>query len=126
MHTLSDLCPSLARASGDFASVYNWDIGAGSILWDAVKLRPSKDNFWTGRYNCDNASAPTEPLQTELGQAPFGELGYRNDGEFNAAIAVLSMGPVGIADGAGFTNATVVMSTCNSHVPATLLKVTVE
>lgn len=104
------------RASGDYASVFNWDIGAGSMLWDAVQLRPSKDNFWTGRYNRDNPGGPTEPLQpADLGQRPFGDSYCKGAVEFNAAVALLSMGPVGISDGAGFTNETIVRCTCNGR-----------
>ena len=93
------------RGSGDYASGYNWDIGPGSLLWHALDLRPSKDNFWT--------EAAAEPLAP--GQKPYGDPRLRNAGTFNAAVALLSTGPVGVSDRAGYTNATIVMHTCNAR-----------
>ena len=98
MATPMDLLVSLeagmatnGRASGDYASGYNWDIGPGALLWSALALAPSKDNFWT--------RAADEPLVP--GQSPYGDPHYRNAGEFNAAIAPGSTGPVGVSARAG-------------------------
>ncbi|CAJ1359089.1 unnamed protein product [Effrenium voratum] len=102
----SDLLESLRfgsatnfRASGDYASKDNYDIGASSLLGFALQLRPSKDSFWTHR-----------PVSAVESGKPWGV--KENPGancELNALIAALSTGPLALADKAGDTNKTLVM-----------------
>jgi hypothetical protein len=33
--------------SDDYESTSNWDIGGSSVLFWAMGMRPSKDNFWS-------------------------------------------------------------------------------
>ena len=51
----SDLLNSLqfdavtnGRASDDYEGGSNWDVGGASLLFWAMGMRPSKDNFWSG------------------------------------------------------------------------------
>ena len=46
-HTLQLDAVTNGRASGDYAGDGNWDIGGSSLLFWAVGMRPSKDNFWS-------------------------------------------------------------------------------
>eukprot|EP00937_MAST-01D_sp_MAST-1D-sp2_P000149 g149.t1 len=80
------------RASPDYAGGANWFIGHSSLLFEAVGLKPSKDNFW---------SADGQARQPGFKQANPG-----TNGELNAILATMSTGPVGPADGAGQHNAT--------------------
>ena len=84
----------------------NLNIGASSLLGWALGLRPSKDTFWTSRPdNCRNADPSTDP--TACGRRGA----HTNPGsncELNAIVATFSTGPVGIADKAGATNATLI------------------
>jgi hypothetical protein len=94
------------RVGPDYDWPTNCDAGVLSFLPWAIGLRPSKDSFMTS-----NRSRPTT-----LGP-PFVQQGVSNMmalPELNAIIAVFSTGPVGIADGVNATNATLVMSTCDS------------
>eukprot|EP00041_Stephanoeca_diplocostata_P024395 m.617139 g.617139 ORF g.617139 m.617139 type:complete len:972 (-) comp22517_c4_seq1:103-3018(-) len=84
------------RASGDYASSGNYNIGGSSLLAFALGLRPSKDNFWSHR-----------PMNSTWGDSNPG----RNC-ELNTMIALLSTGPVSIADKVGDTNKTLLMRTC--------------
>eukprot|EP01084_Bolivina_argentea_P025908 48172_1 len=86
------------RASDDYAGSENWDIGAGSLLWSALDLKPSKDNFWTS-WN--------EPVTHRNGND-------QNSTEVHAIIAILSLGPVGISDAAGYSNATLINRLCRT------------
>lgn len=107
----SDLMQSLEfgsttnyRASGDYASSENFDIGASSLLGYALQLRPSKDNLWTHR-----------PEQAAASGKPWGP--HQNPGsncELNLLIATLSTGPVGVADQAGDSNATLLLRSIRS------------
>eukprot|EP00435_Cladocopium_sp_Y103_P075365 s16_g56.t2 len=107
----SDLMQSLEfssttnyRASGDYASSDNFDIGASSLLGYALQLRPSKDNLWTHR-----------PERAAASGKPWGP--HQNPGsncELNLLIATLSTGPVGIADQAGDSNATLLLRSIRS------------
>eukprot|EP00054_Salpingoeca_dolichothecata_P003175 m.25683 g.25683 ORF g.25683 m.25683 type:complete len:362 (-) comp13608_c0_seq1:56-1141(-) len=86
-----------ARASGDYAGSGNHDIGASSLFMFSLGIRPSKDNFWT---------MPSS-------KSPYGAHGYPGtNAELNLLLATFSTGPVGIADEAGNTNATLVMESC--------------
>ena len=81
------------------AANVNWDIGAASMLFYALSLKPSKDNFWT--------SYP-QPLPSDY--EPSG-----NDMpsvQLMTIVAIMSTGPVGISDMANYTNKTLIMRTC--------------
>ena len=86
------------RASADYADATNFDIGAGSILWIALGLKPSKDNFWT-----------TYPQSYPKTYTPNGH--DQKSCETMAIVAILSCGPVGISDKIGNTNKTLIMRT---------------
>ena len=101
----SDLLNSLqfnavtnGRASADYASDENWNIGGASLLFWAVGMRPSKDNFWSG--------------DGQQRQPGFYQSNPGTNGELNAILATMSRGPVGPSDGAGRHNATRLMRTC--------------
>ena len=103
----SDLLNSLqfdaatnGRASDDYAGGGNWNIGGPSLLFWALGMRPSKDNFW---------SSDGQPRQPGFDQSNPG-----TNGELNAILATMSMGPVGPSDGAGQHNATRIMRTCSA------------
>jgi len=87
------------RASGDYAGHGNFDIGGSALLAFALDLRPSKDNFWTHR--------PESAIQT--GKPWNDQSNPGSNCELNIIIATLSTGPVGIADKARDTNATLVL-----------------
>eukprot|EP01084_Bolivina_argentea_P134749 237578_1 len=89
------------RASGDYASGANWNIGPGSIFWSALDLKPSKDNFWTSFI---------EPVPSE--NHPSGP--DHNSTELHAMVAVFSKGPTGISDRSGYSNATLIMRLCRA------------
>ena len=88
------------RASWDYASGPNWNIGQGALLWHALKLKPSKDNFWT------TFPQPGPPGVTF---SPYGN--DQSSCETMTIIAILSCGPVGFSDSIGMTNATLVNRT---------------
>ena len=101
----SDLLNSLqfnavtnGRASGDYAGPNNWNVGGSSLLFWAMGMRPSKDNFWSG-----------DGQKRQLG---FKQTNPGTNGELNAILATMSRGPVGPSDGAGQHNATRIMRTC--------------
>jgi hypothetical protein len=87
---------TMARVSDDYPTPTNWDIGTTSILAWTLGVRPNKDCLWTTSVQPDNTYNRIEPSPP-----------------LPVITAVLSMGPVGIADKAGYTNATLVMRTCD-------------
>eukprot|EP01084_Bolivina_argentea_P134748 237575_1 len=101
MESLSFPSVTNGRASGDYAIVSNWNIGAGSLLWSALGLRPSKDNFWT-MFN------EPYPIQYRANGQDH------NSTEVHAIVALMSSGPVGISDGFGYSNYTLIMRLCRS------------
>eukprot|EP01052_Picozoa_sp_SAG31_P005511 SAG31_NODE_243_length_19342_cov_12.906459_14_plen_297_part_00 len=88
------------RASGDYAGNGNWNLGGSSLLYWALGIRPSKDNFWSG---------DEQPRELGLSQPNPG-----SNGELNAILATMSTGPVGPSDGAGNHNTTRLMRTCDA------------
>ena len=72
-------------------------IGSSLLFW-AMGMRPSKDNFWSG-----------DGQKRQLG---FSQTNPGTDGELNVILATMSRGPVGPSDGAGQHNATRIMRTC--------------
>ena len=111
MATPMDIMSSLSlkqvtngRASNDYSFESfggNWNIGPGALLWSALGLKPSKDNFWT-YYN--------EPIQPDY--HPAGP--DHNSTDVHAIGAIMSCGPVGISDRSGYSNATLIMRLCRA------------
>lgn len=100
LNTLNFEAVTNGRASGDYAGTSNWNVGGTSLLFWAMGLRPSKDNFWSG--DGQKRQPGFAPSITNPG----------TNGELNAILATMSTGPVGPADGAGQHNATRLMRTC--------------
>lgn len=73
----------------------HWIMPWTSLFFDAVGVRPFFDNIWTTGTQPGNWYNLTRP-----------------NVELEAAIAVLSRGPVWLGDGPGYTNATLVNSMC--------------
>ncbi len=88
-----------ARGSHDYASNINWNIGPSALLTQAVGLKISKDNFWT---------TFDEPYPSDYSLSG----NDYNSTEIHAIAATLSGGPVGISDGAGYSNKTLIMRSC--------------
>ena len=86
-----------ARASGDYhPGAENFDIALSSLLYWAIGVKPSKDDWWTTEVqpNSPYGDRPTEP-----------------NWQLQALTIALSTGPNGPSDKIGCTNATLVMST---------------
>jgi hypothetical protein len=94
-----------ARASeDDFPQTDNrWNLGFTGMYYGAFDIRPFYDDFWT---------TPYQPGSTYTANETWVEV--------SALISVLSTGPVGISDGVGLTNASLVSVTCMTD--GTLLK----
>ena len=90
-----------ARGSHDYASTPNWNVGPTALLTQAVGMKVSKDNFWTTQNE-------PYPSDYKLSGNDY------NSTETHCLAALLSGGPVGISDGAGFTNKTLIMRTCRA------------
>eukprot|EP01084_Bolivina_argentea_P134746 237573_1 len=90
-----------ARGSQDYASNHNWNIGPSSLLTQSLAIKISKDNFWT---------MFDEPIPPHYGKSGPDY----NSTEIHALAATLSAGVVGISDGAGYTNKTLIMRSCTS------------
>eukprot|EP00486_Rosalina_sp_Unknown_P003161 CAMPEP_0201573536 /NCGR_PEP_ID=MMETSP0190_2-20130828/17449_1 /ASSEMBLY_ACC=CAM_ASM_000263 /TAXON_ID=37353 /ORGANISM="Rosalina sp." /LENGTH=186 /DNA_ID=CAMNT_0048000625 /DNA_START=1 /DNA_END=558 /DNA_ORIENTATION=- len=101
MQSLSLSQVTNGRASGDYAFGGNWNIGPGALLWHALGLKPSKDNLWTTQ---------NEPI--EEGYHPAGS--DHNSTDVHVIGAIMSCGPVGPSDRAGWSNATLIMRTCRA------------
>eukprot|EP00929_Paragymnodinium_shiwhaense_P062134 TRINITY_DN31017_c0_g1_i1.p1 TRINITY_DN31017_c0_g1~~TRINITY_DN31017_c0_g1_i1.p1 ORF type:complete len:815 (-),score=114.77 TRINITY_DN31017_c0_g1_i1:44-2446(-) len=85
------------RVSNDFCYGGSWDVGASSLLAWAVGAAPSKDTLWT----TTNGDFVVEGCPRESDhEKPAVEL--------QVVVALMTTGPVGISDGLGFTNATLV------------------
>ena len=108
MATPGDIMSSLSlshvtngRATGDYAESDNFNVGPGSLLWAALGLKPSKDNFWT--YYIEPHEKGYHPHGPDL-----------NSTDVHAISAIMSCGPVGISDRAGYSNKTLIMRTCRA------------
>ena len=88
--------PEASTMSSNWPNTY--EIGAAGLLFWAVDLPLSKDITWT---------SPEQP------GAPKSPGGHPNV-ELDTALAVLSTGPVGIGDGPGMTNVSLLNRTCRS------------
>lgn len=99
----STLAPAVtnARASEDNfpTATGRWSIGLTSLLYGALDLKPFYDDTWTTAQQC----APDNPYGCGTKET-FVEL--------SVVVSVLSTGPLGISDGIGFTNSTLVAYAC--------------
>jgi len=90
-HVLESLeMPSVSqtRASADhFVSSEQWRLGISSMFADAIGIAPSKDNFWSKKYQPGNKYHKTE-------KSPMME----------AVVALLSTGPLAPGDRIGYTD----------------------
>jgi len=89
-----------ARASNDYGPrdrKWQWRIGRSSILVDALGLAPSKDGVYTTAVQPGGSQGHFVELRPEL----------------ELIVAVLSTGPVQIADGVGFSDAGLISRACS-------------
>ena len=99
-----------ARASGDYCfSTANHttdpnlrDLGGSALLYDALGVAPSKDVFWT--------SSPQPTTRCGYNQ----NYSSQSHTALDTLAAVYSTGPVGFGDAQGFSNVTLLLSTCTS------------
>lgn len=109
LHALQLPAVTNGRASGDYQDPAGnlLSYGTAAPFFSAVGIAPSKDNWW---------STPNQPRPRNLGPAgpPPCDGGSRNvtNTFLHALVATLSTGPVGFSDALGYTNATLVLSTC--------------
>ena len=121
--TASDLLVSLrmpwvtnARASGDYAfCADSWDIGFASMLHWAVDVRPFKDVMWTTPRQPGSPYENTTLLPSMYKRCldAAGRHAQPNVG-LDALISAFSTGPVGLGDGAGYTDAALANATCRA------------
>ncbi len=99
------------RASGDYHpgdyhdkidSWNTWDIALTSLFLGAIGIQPSKDVFWTSEFQ------PGNPY----GSSPSGDT--EPNWFLHTLAATLSTGPVGLGDGIGYTNASLILRTCRA------------
>jgi hypothetical protein len=108
-----------ARASGDYArpegNTQPWSnvvtLGGASLLMGATKMAPSKDTLWTASPQPSTSSDRTHS-------------GYKTQPhvELDSILATLSLGPVGISDGLGLTDAGLISQAFMSKSDSTLLR----
>ena len=108
-----------ARASGDYArpegNKQPWGnvvtLGGASLLMGATKMAPSKDTLWTASPQPNTSSDRTNS-------------GYHTQPhvELDSILAVLSLGPVGISDALGLTDAGLISQGFASATDSTLLR----
>ena len=94
------------RVSDDYCTrVDQWRIGRASVIPHALGLFPFKDGWWSVERQPAFSATLNECWN---GTGPFEE----PNPALQAAVAVLSNGPVAVGDAAGRTNATLVRRTC--------------
>lgn len=108
-----------ARASGDYArpegNTQPWGnvvtLGGSSLLMGATKMAPSKDTLWTQSPQPNTSSDRTTS-------------GYHTQPhvQLDSILAVLSLGPVGISDALGLTDAPLISQGFRSATDSTLLR----
>ena len=87
------------RASGDYRPGNSqWKIGDSSILLHSLGIAPFKDNFHSNSVGQEDCQAKNPEPSPSL----------------HAFISVLSTGPVGPGDGAGYANKDLILTTCMS------------
>lgn len=83
---------------GEIYETLQWRIGYSSLFAWAIGLAPSKDNTWSTSFqpggSCGNATDPAPALEQ--------------------AVAVLSRGPVTFGDGVGYSNASMILRSCDA------------
>ena len=88
-----------SRVSDDYLHGQNqWNIGKTSMLVWSLGLYPFKDVMWT------TGNQPGNPFNLN-----------ESNPQMEVIISVLTSGPVAFGDGIGFTNKTLIMSTCNQN-----------
>ena len=97
---------SNVRASDDddltYAPAFRWKIGLTSMLHGALGVRPFHDVAWTyAAYS--GADAADVPYPSGYAQ---------NSTELGIVVSVLSTGPVGFGDKAGFSNSSLLRAAC--------------
>lgn len=111
------------RASDDYATGVkttdpmnaNLYVGTSSILAAAMGLAPSKDAFWSSSTEHYPLSLPESGAGTRnKGSPPRYPFAKEHYPEVQAAVAVLSCGPVGPSDAVGEANASLLARTCRS------------
>lgn len=86
------------RASGDYLlNEHQWRIGGQSIVLNALGLLPSKDGFWSTKYQEGHV---------------YGPEGWEPAARRQAAVASLSAGPVAVGDGIGYSDASLIIRAC--------------
>ena len=99
-------------ASGDYQDPSGnlLQYGTNAPVFAALGIAPSKDNWWS----TEKQPRPRDLAKT--GGKPPCDGGSRNvtNSFLHALVATLSTGPVGFSDALGYTNATLVLSTCAS------------
>ncbi|ELT88253.1 hypothetical protein CAPTEDRAFT_222495 [Capitella teleta] len=94
LSTLEIPAVTQSRASGDYQKLSNnYDIGISSLFADSFGIAPFKDNFWTMTEQPGNKYHHTEPRPS-----------------LQAAVALLSTGPVGVSDRIGYSNVSLIHS----------------
>jgi len=86
------------RASDDYPTTTNWNIGSASLLHWAMDVRPSKDTFWTQVHQ------PENPYNGRIEPSP----------SYEVLASLMSCGPVGFGDKLNYTNVDLILSTCNA------------
>ncbi|XP_072031491.1 uncharacterized protein [Amphiura filiformis] len=88
-----------SRASIDYQPGNSqWNIGVGSIMFYALRIKPFKDTFWTTKTQPGNIYGLQE-----------------TNPQLQSVVATLSTGPVGPGDMIGYANATLIMRSCNAE-----------
>ena len=114
LHALTLPAVTNGRASGDYVSPDGnlEQYGSNALFFTALGIAPSKDNWW---------STAEQPKPRDLTKAnptalPPCDGGGRNVTRnfLHALVATLSTGPVGFSDALGYTNASLVLSTCRN------------
>jgi hypothetical protein len=102
-----------ARASGDYVSVESnaAQIGGSSLLMGATRVAPSKDTLWT--------ASPQPPTYSDTQHRNYTTQPHV---QLDAVLATLSLGPVGISDGLGQTDVSLIGQTYRSATDGTLLR----
>ena len=103
-----------ARASDDYVQVSAnaFEIGGSALFMGALHIAPSKDTLWT--------SSPQPPTYSDIHQN--GDYTTQPHVELDNVLAVLSLGPVGISDGIGETDVTLISQAYMSPTDGTLLR----
>jgi hypothetical protein len=108
-----------ARASGDYVNKKAapdgnaFTIGGSALIMGALAVAPSKDTLWTA-----------SPQPGTMSDTEHNGLSYTEQPHvvLDAALATLSLGPVGISDGLGGTNVSLIAQAFRCANDSTLLR----